>query len=304
MVVRADLGGDTTRLEGSYELLPSIEVTIPAGTRSSRFVPVDVGLDGTATIQVSEIYSGSLAEDASYQGIEVVAGYSLPINPHVVCSRTPQVRDAIVARVATATDCSEVTDGHLNGITGELSLAHVDDSESEKMEVLRSQDFDNLTGLTTLNLSKSELVRLPDGLLAGLINLKSIDAGGNRNLDALFIFLVSLDQREHNQVGVKIPLGLPYTITVRLRAIGDNLSLGPLYTVTAETITFDVGPGSTSSDWIQVSGPNGSDEDNTEDDGSEEVLVRIESLSASLLSLSVRPVFSASDVKSFDVQSQ
>ena len=39
-----------------------------------------------------------------------------------ICERTPQVRDAIVAAVTAATDCSQVTEAHLAALTGTLTV--------------------------------------------------------------------------------------------------------------------------------------------------------------------------------------
>ena len=40
-----------------------------------------------------------------------------------ICDRTPQVRDAILAKLTEVSDCAAVTDADLSGITGELILS-------------------------------------------------------------------------------------------------------------------------------------------------------------------------------------
>ena len=40
-----------------------------------------------------------------------------------ICARTDQVRDAIVARIGAARDCTQVTAAHLASLRGKLKLA-------------------------------------------------------------------------------------------------------------------------------------------------------------------------------------
>ena len=82
-----------------------------------------------------------------------------------VCERTPQVRDAIVAKVAGVTDCSAVTAAHLAGIT-------VLDASSDSISSLKAGDFAGLSSLVSLQLENNQLTTLPDSVFAGLSSLK------------------------------------------------------------------------------------------------------------------------------------
>ena len=81
-----------------------------------------------------------------------------------VCDRTPQVRDALVAAVATASNCSQVGDPQLKLIKGRLVLAGRD------IAALKAGDFVGLgptsdsPGLTGLDLSGNALSALPAGV--------------------------------------------------------------------------------------------------------------------------------------------
>ena len=86
-----------------------------------------------------------------------------------ICSRTVQVRDAIIAKVADKTDCAEITDTDLAGITGTLAL------NGQSITSLKATDFDGLTGLTFLNLGSNGLGSLPMGIFDGLGNLTRLE---------------------------------------------------------------------------------------------------------------------------------
>ena len=81
-----------------------------------------------------------------------------------VCSRTPQVQDALVA-AAPVTTCSAVTDAHLATIT-ELNLT------SASITSLKEGDFAGLSALEFLSLSFNELSSLPAGVFSGLSALE------------------------------------------------------------------------------------------------------------------------------------
>ena len=65
-----------------------------------------------------------------------------------VCERTPQVRDALVAKVATASDCSQVSKGDLAALRGELDLRPT--TTGSTMTGLKAGDFRDLSGLSLL----------------------------------------------------------------------------------------------------------------------------------------------------------
>ena len=79
-----------------------------------------------------------------------------------VCTRTPQVRDAILAAVSGVSDCEDITDEHLDGIrTLDLS--------GQGITALQARDFDGLIWVRSVDLSDNSLTTLPnDGGLGGL----------------------------------------------------------------------------------------------------------------------------------------
>ena len=86
-----------------------------------------------------------------------------------VCSRTRQVRDAIVAAVDGVSDCADVTDTQLTGIT---NLRFV----GNRLASLRVGDFDGLTRLGALRMtSNPSLTSLPVGIFDDLIKLTILD---------------------------------------------------------------------------------------------------------------------------------
>ncbi len=90
-----------------------------------------------------------------------------------ICARTRQVREAIVARIDGISDCADVTNAHLTGITGELKL------NSSEITSLSAGDFAGLSSVRTLNLYDNDLTTLPSGLLAGMSNLQVLYLDNN-----------------------------------------------------------------------------------------------------------------------------
>ena len=91
----------------------------------------------------------------------------------LVCDRTPQVRDAIVAKVAGISNCGDVTATHLAAITGTLNLT------SRGMTSLKLGDFDGLTGLEELDLYSNRLRTLPAGIFDELTALTTLFLSDN-----------------------------------------------------------------------------------------------------------------------------
>ena len=83
-----------------------------------------------------------------------------------ICDRTLQVRDAIVAAVTAASDCSQVTEAHLAALTGTLEVGG--------LTSIAAGDFAGLSGITTLNLFGSGIETLPAGLFDGFGSLASL----------------------------------------------------------------------------------------------------------------------------------
>ena len=90
-----------------------------------------------------------------------------------VCSRTAQVRDAIVAAVTGKTTCSAITDADLAGITT-LSV-----EDNATLTALQAGDFAGLTALTTLDLDDNGLTSLPANIFDELTALTHLDLREN-----------------------------------------------------------------------------------------------------------------------------
>ena len=93
-------------------------------------------------------------------------------------SRTPQVRDAIVAAVPSVNSANDVTKEHLAAITS-LRIRSRDITE------LRIEDFLDLPALTTLSISGTKLSSLPRFIFDNLPTLTDLYLGGNNDLNEL-----------------------------------------------------------------------------------------------------------------------
>ena len=170
-----------------------------------------------------------------------------------ICDRTPQVRDAILAKLTDVSDCAAVTDADLGGITGELilsireilvlksgdfeGLANLDDLQltDSGLETLPEDVFDGLTGLTSLYIIRNNaLETLPQGTFDGLTSLRALHLAENSLSElpeAVFGGLVSL---ESLQLGGNE--GAPFTLTAELEPQGDS----ELVVGVAEGAPFDL----------------------------------------------------------------
>ena len=111
----------------------------------------------------------AVAADAAH----MVDGSGDPAPTGGVCDRTPQVRDALVAAVAGASDCSEVSDAQLKMIEDTLLL------NSGGIVALKVGDFKYLEKVEGLNLSGNALSALPAAVFGELTGLTSLDLSGN-----------------------------------------------------------------------------------------------------------------------------
>ena len=140
----------------------------------------------------------AVAADAAHQ----VNGMLDPLTGGV-CERTPQVRDALVAAVAGASDCSEVDDDddnidELAGIEGTLRLEGLD------IAALKPGDFAGLSGVTRLYLNDNALSALPAGVFDGLgavtqLRLNDNALGAGSIEDGVFEPLTGVSQLDLRQ---------------------------------------------------------------------------------------------------------
>ena len=123
-----------------------------------------------------------------------------------LCGRTPEVRDAILAKLSDVTDCVAVTAAHLAGIAGSLPL------DEKSIDSLKAGDFAGLSGLTYLDLAENELTGLPAGLFDGLEALRNLFLNENplmRLPPGIFDGLAELrDLHLSNTDLVALPAGL------------------------------------------------------------------------------------------------
>ncbi len=95
----------------------------------------------------------------------------MPVSSSNICSRTPQVRDAILAEIHktdSTVSCSTVTPEHLAGITGKLDL------DTKGINSLQTDDFAGLSSLSHLDLGNNSLTTLPSGVFEGLSSLEQL----------------------------------------------------------------------------------------------------------------------------------
>ncbi len=107
-----------------------------------------------------------------------------------ICGRTQQVQDALVAAISEVSDCANVTDTHLAGISGALDL------HDQSIASLQAGDFAGLTSLTTLRLNSNQLSTLPTNAFSGLTTLTTLYLNSNQlsTLPAAISGLTSLTQ--------------------------------------------------------------------------------------------------------------
>ena len=152
----------------------------------------------------------------------VAASMSIPPSGTVIaqssgiCDRTQQVRDAILAKLADVSDCANVTDSHLAGITGDLTLSN------ESISALKAGDFQGLAGLEQLYLDNNNLSDLPYGIFEGLESLDTLWL--NFNTGSPFSLTMTLEQEGSNSVVVKVAEGAPFDMQITLAAEGGTLS--------------------------------------------------------------------------------
>ena len=85
-----------------------------------------------------------------------------------ICGRTEAVRDAILDELSQVSDCADVTDSDLRGITGTIHLS------AQSSLTLQAGDFAGMAGLDVLYLDSNSLTSVPDGALSGLSTLREL----------------------------------------------------------------------------------------------------------------------------------
>ena len=153
-------GSGTTKLVFAF--------TVPGGLKDDNGILLysnPLRLNGARIATVSDGSSAAWTL-AAWRNIGGKVDTSLPLSGGV-CDRTPAVRYAIVAAVTAASDCSQVTEAHLAGMTGTL--------EFSGLTSIAAGDLAGLSSLTRLNLYGSGIETLPVGLFDGLGSLTRLD---------------------------------------------------------------------------------------------------------------------------------
>ena len=139
-----------------------------------------------------------------------------------ICDRTSEVQSAILAKLNEGldapeiTDCSEVTDEDLGGITGSLTLSNM------QLSTLKSGDFEGLSGLTSLYLDHNNLTALPEGVFRGLESLDILWL--HFNPGSPFSLTMELEQQGEDSVLARVLEGTPFDMTITLSSDGGTLS--------------------------------------------------------------------------------
>ena len=141
------------------------------GTNSNNYTLMDADIGSTIRVEVSFTDSAGNEE-------EPLVSNAYPANGTVlagggICDRTAEVRDFLVNLISGVSDCAEVTDTHLAGITGTLNLISIN------ISTLKAGDFAGLKAVSFLYLHGNNLMTLPLGVFDGLDALKLLDLREN-----------------------------------------------------------------------------------------------------------------------------
>ena len=124
--------------------------------------------DGTRETLVVTI---TLPEGSSHQLGENTSA-TVTINEGV-CDRTAKVSTAILGKLSNISECAEVTDSDLSGITGALDLSE------KSITAVKGRDFRGLTGLGGLRLNDNSLTALPEDVFDGLTGVTGLRLNNN-----------------------------------------------------------------------------------------------------------------------------
>ena len=184
--------------------LSSSSVTIEGGSTTSTAVTVTPSGNDAVTVSVDSV-AFPTGDPYVSEGIQTGTGNSVTIagtGDDGICGRTLEVQTAILAELDGVSNCADVTDSHLSGISprrlevsGVTSLKSGDFlglSNLERLEIsygLRDSTsgtrsmpediFDGLDSLTDLDLSGNDLTSLPKDIFDGLDSLTDLDLSAN-----------------------------------------------------------------------------------------------------------------------------
>ena len=259
-----------TVTNGSINGVTRTTLTIPTGSVESDTLTVKRTPYTTAAVTVN---IGTLPGlPSNHRGYALVKSADLPLNyalPEVrslIGSRTPEVRDAIVAAVPGVDNAADVTEAHLAAITSlwlwrkSISSLKVGDFDgltnledlrlnSNQLKSLPTDIFSGLASLNTLFLDSNQLSSLPADVFSGLSSLSFLDLGNNRlsSLPAdMLSGLSSLSRLElHNNQLSHLPVEIFSGLT--------SLSSIWLYDNQLSSLTAEIFSGLSSLEWLGLS---------------------------------------------------
>ena len=187
-------------------------LTIPTGSVESEVLTVTRTPDTTGAVTVNIGTLPSLPSNhrgyALVKSADLPLSYALPEVRSLIGSRTPQVRDAIIAAVPGVDNAADVTETHLAAIES-LTL------DTNGALYLREDDFSGLSSLMTLEFRNNGVLTLPEGVFTGLSSLTTLRLFNNGVLtlpEGVFTGLSSLTTLEMRR----------RTLTVTLTKVGEG----------------------------------------------------------------------------------
>ena len=195
----------TVTLSAEGGTLSATTVVIGGGDMESAAVTVTPAGAGAVTVSVDSAAFPNAG--IHLDGIQAGVGESLTLEAATsgICDRTPQVRDAILAKLRDVSDCAKVTDADLYYLQ---SL----DLENSGITTLKSGDFEGMSRLFNIGLRRNNLGALPAGVFddLGRLGVLYLDANHLSELPAgVFDDLTNLSYLNLGQNGLsELPAGV------------------------------------------------------------------------------------------------
>ena len=187
-----------------FDVVVSIDattVTIPQGSvKSDTFTVIDIPEIGVLPTLPANHF-----------------GYTF--SKSTACNRTSQVAAAIAVAVPGVTDCQNVTEIDLAGIT-ELDLSN------KSITSLKEGDFSGMLSLTMLDLSNNQLSSLSPSIFEDMLSLKTLNLSGNTV--APLPLTISLLKVGENQFKAVQPTGAPFAINLSVNVMTGNVVSGAI----------------------------------------------------------------------------
>ena len=157
----------------------TLTLTVMSSNEAIATVMVSGSVVTVTPKAVGDVEITVTATDSADQTITQEFSVSVIAAPTTLCSRTPAVKNIIIAGVSGKINCEVITLEDLEGIT-QLSFVASNPAYSLVSSGLKSGDFSGLTGLNKLSLNGNQLSSLPAGVFSGLIGLTELDLRGNQ----------------------------------------------------------------------------------------------------------------------------